>query len=314
MKTLLASLSVLAVLGSGAVADDYPTRTIEVLTHAGPGGGTDVTARMMMLRARMELRTDMVVVNKRGWGGGTAMDHFLDQPADGHTILAFTTGHIAAILNGRTALTLDDIRPIARGTEDPQILMARCDRYPDAEAFIKIQKQRSLTYGTTHLGNIDDVSAHMFAEKGGLETPKVQPYPGGGELAEQLVAGSVDVAVLNLSEAGAEIAASSICPLVVLAKTRMAALPDVPTARELGIDVSLSTVRGFVVHRDTPDAVVAQLEEGLMAAMNHAVYQGFLDAAGLETTSVAGAQVWGAQIEQLYKEMQTSLSTLGFLE
>ena len=85
MKFLtVASATVISVVGiSSAVAAEYPSKTVEVITHAGNGGGTDVTSRMMMLRARRELGGDMVVVNKKGGGGAVAMDHYLKQPADG---------------------------------------------------------------------------------------------------------------------------------------------------------------------------------------------------------------------------------------
>ena len=314
MKKLLAFAAAVAVSGGAGTAQDYPTKTIEVVTHAGAGGGTDVTARMMMLRARRELGQDMVVVNKRGGGGAVAMDYYLDVPADGYSILTFTIGHAAELAKGKTKMTLDDIRPIARGTDDPQILMARCGEYDGADAFVAAQKDEPLTYGTTHLGNIDDVSAFMFTLKGDLATPKIVPFEGGGELATQLIAGAVDVAVLNLAEATSQIDAGDICPVVVLADERMAALPDVSTAKELGIPVSFSTVRGFVVHKDTPDDVAAKIEESLLNAMNHGVYQGFLESVGLDSTSVAGSEVWGGQLSTMVTDMEAALKELGFIE
>ena len=87
----------MALTGGIAAADEFPTKTIEVVTHAGNGGGTDVTTRMMMLRARRELKTDMVVVNKKGGGGAFAMDHYLNVPADGHSILTLIIGHAATV-------------------------------------------------------------------------------------------------------------------------------------------------------------------------------------------------------------------------
>ena len=69
------SVAIMAMTGTMAAADEYPSKTIEVVTHAGNGGGTDVTTRMMMLRARRELKTDMLIVNKKGGGGAVAMDH-----------------------------------------------------------------------------------------------------------------------------------------------------------------------------------------------------------------------------------------------
>ena len=103
---------------------------IEVITHAGAGGGTDVNSRMMMIRARRTLKQDMVVVNKRGGGGAAAMNYFKTRPADGNSIMTFTVGHAITMAKGKTSLTVDEMAPIARGTNDPQILMVNCKTSP----------------------------------------------------------------------------------------------------------------------------------------------------------------------------------------
>jgi putative tricarboxylic transport membrane protein len=314
LRSFVYSAAILGAATLPAIAEDFPTRTIEVITHAGNGGGTDVTTRMMMIRARRALDTDMVVVNRGGGGGATAMDYYLTLEADGHSILTYTIGHAATMALGNTDMKLSDIRPIARGTDDPQILMVRCGEYDSADAFLNAQREDGLIYGTTHLGGIDDVSAFMFARKGNLATPTMLPFEGGGELATQLITGAVDVAVLNLAEAGSQIAAGEVCPIVVMAPERMSGLPDVATAMELGIDANFSTVRGFVVHADTPDDVALKLEEGLLEAMNHPVYQAFLESAGLDATSVAGSEVWGGQITSMLGDMDAALRDLGFIE
>ncbi len=313
VATTAFSAALLFSVGSVHAAD-YPSKTVEVVTHAGAGGGTDVTTRMMMLRARRELKQNMVVVNKKGGGGAVAMNYYLGVPPDGYSILTFTIGHAATLAKGKTKMVLDDIRPIARGTDDPQILMVKCGSFDSAKAFIAAQKNSAITYGTTHLGNIDDVSAFMFTKKGGMKTPKIVPFDGGGELATQLVAGAVDAAVLNLAEAGSQIDAGEVCPIVVLADQRMNALSDVPTAKELGIDVSFSTVRGFVVHKDTPDEVAEKIEQALLKSMNHTVYQGFLTSVGLDSTSVAGSDVWGDQLQTMVNDMESALKELGFIQ
>lgn len=306
--------SMAVVVGMSSVhADEFPSKAIEVVTHAGNGGGTDVTTRMMMLRARRELGQDMIIVNKKGGGGAAALEHYKTVPADGYTILTFTVGHAAVVAKGKGGMTIDELRPLARGTDDPQILMTKCGTYADAEDFVAKQKEAAITYGVTHLGNIDDVSAFMFAKKGGMQTPKMLPFDGGGELATQLVAGAVDAGVLNLAEASAQIEAGEICPTVVLADERMSKIADVPTAKELGIPVSFSTVRGFAVHKDTPEDVAQKLEEALVKSMEHTVYQGFLTSVGLDSTSVVGSDVWGPQIETTVKEMEAALKELGFI-
>ena len=314
IKSGALAVAMTAVGLTTAFADDYPSKTIEVVTHAGNGGGTDVTTRMMMLRARRELKTDMVIVNKKGGGGAFALEYYKTVPADGYTILTFTVGHAAVVAKGKGGMKIEDLRPIARGTDDPQILMTKCGADKDAEDFVAQQKKEGINYGVTHLGNIDDVSAFMFAKKGGMKTPKMVPFDGGGELATQLVAGAVDAGVLNLAEASAQIEAGEICPTVVLADERMAKIADVPTAKEMGIPVSFSTVRGFAVHKDTPPEIAEKIEKALLKSMNHTVYQGFLTSVGLDSTSVAGSDVWGPQIETTVNEMEAALKELGFIK
>jgi len=315
LKTAAVCMSsmVMTFAMSSLHAEEFPSKAIEVVTHAGNGGGTDVPTRMMMLRARRELGQDMIIVNKKGGGGAAALEYYNTVPADGYTILTFTVGHAAVVAKGKGGMSIDDLRPIARGTDDPQILMTKCGVYESAEDFIAKQKEAPITYGVTHLGNIDDVSAFMFAKKGGMQTPKMLPFDGGGELATQLVAGAVEAGVLNLAEASAQIEAGEICPTVVLADARMSKIADVPTAKELGIPVSFSTVRGFAVHKDTPDDVAQKIEEALLKSMDHTVYQGFLSSVGLDSTSVVGSDVWGPQIETTVKEMEAALKELGFL-
>ena len=75
-KLIGAVSAAVALLTSAAFAEDYPSKTIEVVTHAGNGGGTDVTTRMMMLRARRALKQDMVIVNKKGGGGAAALEYY----------------------------------------------------------------------------------------------------------------------------------------------------------------------------------------------------------------------------------------------
>ena len=254
------AVALTAGLASGpGLAEDFPSKTIEVVTHAGAGGGTDVNSRMMMLRARRTLNTDMVVVNKRGGGGAAAMNYFADRPADGHTIMTFTIGHAITMAKGKTKLKVDEMAPIARGTDDPQIYMVNCktSKYKTPEELVAGMKAEKLKVGTTQIGTIDHITAYIFSKKGGLQQPTIVPFKGGGELATQLVAGAIDVGVLNLSEASAQIEAGDICPLIVMGKKRMKPIPDAKTATELGIPVVLSTVRGFVTHSAVPAEKVA---------------------------------------------------------
>ena len=309
----VAGVAVTALGIANAVADEFPSKTFEVITHAGAGGGTDVTSRMMMLRTRRELKQDMVVVNKRGGNGAAAMQYFLSRPDDGYTILAFTIGHAITMAKGKTSMQVKDMRPLARGTDDPQLFMVNCKTspYKTSDEFVEAMKTDKLKFGTTNAGGIDHITAYVFAKKGGLKQPDIVPFSGGGEVATQLVAGAVDVGVLNLAEAQAQIDSGDICPIVVLGVERMKPIPDVKTAQEMGIDAVFSTVRGFVTHAGVKDADAAVVEKAMLKGMNHKVYMSFLDSVGLDASSIVGHEAWGEQISKMIEDMKPAIKEMG---
>ena len=130
VRTLTAITAGLCVMALSGTVTEAGKPAIEVITHAGAGGGTDVNSRMMMMRSRRVLKQDMVVVNKRGGGGAAAMNYFMTRPADGNSIMTFTVGHAITMAMGKTKLKVEDMAPIARGTNDPQILMVKCKTSP----------------------------------------------------------------------------------------------------------------------------------------------------------------------------------------
>ena len=313
-KALLAAVFLIVevpFLSSIASAD----QAIQAITHAGFGGGTDVTTRMMLLRARRVLKQDMQLVNKKGGGGAASMDYMMSLPADGQHTLTWTTGHAVSMALGKTKVKLSDMQPLARGTDDPQLFVVNCkEDIKDAKKFVSTQKKKALSYGTTHTGGIDDVSAIAFTKKGGLKTPKIVAYKGVAPIKTNLIKGDIDVGVLNLGEALTEINEGKLCVSVVLANKRMQKLSSVPTAKELGIDVALSTVRGFVTRKGAPADRVKQLEEGMIKAMSHNYFKNFLTEIGLDETSVVGADEWGKQMENMLTEMTAQLKALGYIK
>ena len=311
----LALAGLAAANGSGAQAADKPA--IEVITHAGAGGGTDVNSRMMMLRARRTLKQDMVIVNKRGGSGAAAMNYFMTRPADGNTLMTFTVGHAITMAMGKTRLKVADMAPIARGTNDPQILMVNCRTSPyktPAQFVAGMKKGDKLKFGGTHTGTIDHITVYLWAKRLGVPMPTYIPFKGGGELATQLVAGAVDVGTLNLSEAAAPVEAGDMCPLVILAEQGMAPIPKAKTAKAMGIDLVLSTTRGFVTHAGVDRQRRQQLETGLTKAMKHSLYQAYLVNSGLDANSPQPSAPWGRQIKAMVNEFGPALREMGLVK
>jgi len=315
LALIVAAAATALMVSASTLAAELPP--IEVVTHAGAGGGTDVNSRMMMLRARRTLKQDMVVVNKRGGGGAAAMNYFLSRPADGNTILTFTVGHAITMAKGKTKLKVEDMAPLARGTNDPQILMVSCKTspYKTPEAFVAGMKNGDkLKFGGTQIGTIDHITVYLWSKRLGVKMPIYIPFKGGGELATQLVAGAVDVATLNLSEAAAPVEAGDICPLVILAENGMAPIPKAKTAKALGIDLVLSTTRGFVTHAGVDPARRAALEKGILKAMQSSIYQAYLTNSGLDSTSPQPSGPWGEQIKAMVGEFGPALKEMGLVK
>ena len=302
---------------TSAATEAAEKTAIEVITHAGAGGGTDVNSRMMMLRSRRTLKQDMVVVNKRGGGGAAAMNYFMSRPADGNTIMTFTVGHAITMGKGKTKLKIEDMAPLARGTNDPQILMVNCKTSPNKtpENFVAgMKKGDKLKFGGTQTGTIDHITVFLWAKRLGVPMPTYLPFKGGGELAPQLVAGSIDVGTLTLSEAAAPVEAGDICPLVILGDAGMGPIPKAKTAKALGIDLVLSTTRGFVTHAGVDPARRAELEKGMAKAMKHSMYQAYLKNSGLDDTSPQPSGPWGKQIKFMVGEFGPALKEMGLIK
>ena len=307
-----------AVLAAGMISaqEEYPSDTINVVTHAGPGGGTDITTRMMMLRGRRVFDQDMVVVNKRGGSGAAALQYLNSVECDGHTIMTLTQSHILQIAQDKVPVTIDQVVGLARATLDPQIITVRADsEIQTLDDLIEKSKaaEGGLKWGTTFVGGTDHIAIHNFTKAAGGIPYTVVPFEGGGDIVTNLVGGDVEVGIVNYAEAEAQFTAGELRPVAALTEERIDSLPDTPTAIEQGIDAEASTIRGFVALDCVPEERLAVLEQGLLAAMNHSVYQNYITSSGMPKNSVVGREEWTAQIRRIYEESQSALKDLGML-
>ena len=299
-----------------AFAEDYPAKTLNVVTHAGPGGGTDITTRMMMLRGRRVLGQDMVVVNKRGGSGSAALMYVNSRPRDGYTFMTITQSHIFQIIQEKVPLKIDDLVGLARATVDPVVVSVPADSPLDSlEDLVKASKEKKggLKWGTTFAGGADHVGIHNFAKKAEGIDYTIVPFKGGGDIVTNLVGGNVDAAILNFAEGESQFGTGELKPIVSLSEERIGGVPDTPTAKELGVEALAATVRGFAVLSGVPEDRQKILSDGLVKAMEHSVYQGYLENGGMAPSSVAGQEVWNEHIDRIYVESQTALKELGLL-
>jgi tripartite-type tricarboxylate transporter receptor subunit TctC len=306
--------AILAAPGIGRAQGSFPERTLEVVTHAGVGGGTDITARMMMVQAAGEFKQELVVVNRTAGSGAQALQYLASKPADGHTIILVTQTHLLTQIRNRNVPQFSELVPLARATDDPQLVLVRRESpFRTAADLVAAGKQRSLRFGGTHVGGVDHIAIFSFGRAASMQQPTLVPFRGGGEIVINLVGGNTDSALVNPAEAEAQLRSGELRPLLALSEKRLPGFPDLPTAKETGIDCVASTVRGFCVLRGTPEDRVARLEQGLIRAMSGPIFKSYLENTGQSPDSVVGRAAWGAQLQAFHDSGREALQALGLL-
>lgn len=319
-KFILSSIASALALGacSGNRSGEpkpYPSKSIEFVIHAGVGGGTDRNARALATPLTEALNADIAFASKKGGAGAVAMKYINSRPADGYTLTVLTTGHATAIARGRSAMGVDDFIYLGQGTSEPQVFFAKCDRFASAKDFIAYQKQTALSYGITNVGGIDDIAALWFARVGDLQAPRAVPFKSGGEIVTNVIAGNVDVAVLNPAEALTQVESGEICPVVVLAPSRFPSYRETPTAKEMGIDVSFSVLRGFAIKAGAPEEVVEKLKASIAVAVDSEYYRDFLQQNDLDfNSSVGTSEEFESEFRSLVDEMARAMKGLGYIQ
>jgi tripartite-type tricarboxylate transporter receptor subunit TctC len=270
----------------------------------------------MMVHAPGVFKTEFVVVNRVGGSGASAMQYMMEKPRDGHVIALITQTHLLTILRSKGKFNYDEFVPLARATDDPQILaVGKGSPYKSARELVSAAKGKALKYGTSLVGGVDHIAVVSIARAAGMQQPTIVPFRGGGDVVINLVGGNIDCALVNYAEAESQIKSGDIRPLVIFAASRLKALPNVPTGKEIGVDAgNQSTVRGFVTSRGTPPERVKALEEGLVKAMQGQMFTTYLESSGQALDSVAGSGPWKTQLDQFMVEGKQTLEALGLLK
>jgi putative tricarboxylic transport membrane protein len=309
------ALAAVALPSDTALADKFPTKPIQVVIHAKYGGGTDTTARMMMIRARRYLGVDMQVVAKRGGSGAKAHQYATTRPRDGYTILALTQSHLYTIARGKSPLKIGDVVGIARAMDDPTfITVGKASPYMNLGDLINASKIKALNWGVAQIGGTEHIGLATFAKAAGIKY-KVIPFGSGAQMVQALMSGAIVATLPNVSEAVEQVKDGTFRALTVMAAKRLGDYPKVPSTFELGYKVSTSTTRGYWVLKGTPQHHIEILSKALVKAMKHKTFAGYLATAGLTVAdSVAGYKVWDEHIKAEYKTAAAALAALGLLK
>jgi putative tricarboxylic transport membrane protein len=235
-----------------------PTRTVEVIVPAGPGGGADQMARTLqgIVSKHSLMKQSMVVINKSGGAGGEGFLDVKNSAGNPNKLVITLSNLFTTPLATGIPFSYKDITPVAMMALDEFVLWANAEKpYKNAKEYIEAVKSAngSMKMGGTGSKQEDQIITVAIQQKTGAKFTYI-PYKGGGEVAVQLVGNHIDSSVNNPIEAVAHWRAGKLRPLCVFDSKKLdyhdkiagdLAWDSIPTCKESGLDVEYLMLRGF---------------------------------------------------------------------
>lgn len=240
--------------GGGEAAAQFPTKAIQIMAPASPGGGWDTTARLVAqhLSEGKISPVPVEVFNVPGAGGTVGLAQLVSQNnADPYTIMMMGRVMIGAILTNKSPVTLDQTTPLARMTAEYEaIVVNSASPYQTLQDLIDAFKAdpKSLAWAGGSAGGTDHILVGQIAKAVGVSPTDINyvAYAGGGEAATSILANEVGAGVSSVSEFSEFVKSGQMRMLAVSSEKRLDIVADVPTLQEAGVDVTLLNWRGLV--------------------------------------------------------------------
>lgn len=282
-----------AVTGIGAqcvLAQSYPTRSIRLVVPSSPGGGTDITGRILAQKLSEQLGQQVVVDNRAGAGTTIGNDLVAKSAPDGYTLLmGISTLAINPSMYAKLPYdALRDFAPISQAVAVPNILTV----HPSVPAktvkeFIALARARpgSITYGSAGLGTSPHLSGELFKTLARIDMVHV-PFKGSGQSVISLLAGEIGANFPSIPTAIPYIKAGRLRALGVTTVKRTQALPDVPSIAEAGLPGYEATQWfGVLAPAATSRAIIDRLYQEASRALLTPDVKGRLSAEGAEVVA-----------------------------
>ena len=299
LQQLSMVLALVALPWVDAHAQPYPTRPIHLVVGAPVASGMDLAVRILAERLREDLGQPVIVENRPGADGIIAARTVATAPPDGYTLLPSTNSQMSInpILNRNLPYDpLRDFEPIAMFTRVPLVLVVNASLPVSSVAELIAYARANptlLNYGSG--SSVFMFSTEIFKSLAGIEMRQI-PYNGIPPVVTGLLAGDVQVGIVNLAPALAHIQAGKLKALAVMNPSREPVLPDVPTLAEAGVrGYDVLVWLGMFAPAGTPPEVVTRLHDAIVRAIATPEVRDKLLAAGMipspSTPSALGATV-----------------------
>jgi len=298
--SLLVTLS--ALLGQSALAQDYPQGPLTMIVPFAPGGSTDIIGRMVAERLSAVLKQPVVVENRAGAGGNIGAMAVAKAKPDGRTMLFGTTGILSInefIYPNPGYKVGQDLIPVVYATSISNVLILN-KNLPVASVadLIKLAKEKpgKLSFGSSGAGSSTHLSGELFKVMAGVDITHI-PYKGSSQALIDLMGGQIDMIFDNAPSAVPLLESGQVKALAITSMEPLSVLPQVPTMDQAGVKgyESLSWT-GIVVPGGTPPAVIERLNHEVNLILQEPQVLKKLDELGARPTG-GSQQAFAAHIE-----------------
>jgi tripartite-type tricarboxylate transporter receptor subunit TctC len=270
----------------------YPEKKIRFIAAFAPGGGADIMARAVTKFANLHLGGRLYVENIPGASGAIGFREGAKSAPDGYTLVMMVTSIMAAPHVTKNFPTYDLFDPICVAAQDPTMFSVKTDsRFKTIQDLIAYSKANPgmLSVATAGVGAIDHLYIAAFAKSIGT-TFNFVPYKGAGPATVAAAGGHAEAVGSGYSEAFSLMTGKKLRPLVIFTNTRSPLFPDVPTAKEIGHDLSVMLWRAVVVPKGTPQDVKDVLVSAFKKAVEDAEFQKMVKEMGLEPAFIGPSE------------------------
>ena len=287
-------IALLIALSSSVAAQDYPSRPIRMVVPFAPGGGTDISARIVAEGMSQSLGQTIVIDNRPGAGSVLGCEIVAHSAPDGYTLLLgnISMAFNAALYKKLPFDTLRDFIPVSLVTDQPNILVAHPSLpAKDFKEFIALARSQpgKLTYGSAGLGAGTHLAMEMLMMSQKIDLVHV-PYKGTGPALTAILGNQISAFFSTFASAMPHVKANRLRGYAVTSQKRAPTLPAVPTVAESGVPgYEYSTWYGLLVPARTARPIVEKLNKTTVAVLKSPDYSKRLEAQGMEPTPSTAA-------------------------
>jgi len=265
----------------------YPNRPITLIVPYSAGGGMDLIARALEKTASTNLGQPLIIINKPGGGGTTGWNELVNAAPDGYTIgmsgvdIIFQSLYGLSKTNYPTAL-----EPLVQITSSPSVMVVQAEKpWQNVDDLVRYAQQHpgQLKFAHNGVGSILHIHGEMFAKATNTVVDQV-PFQGSAEALAALLGGHVQVIFINPATIKEHLKNGTVRVLAVTSEQRLTdpIFADVPTFKELGLDIVFSYWIGVAAPKEMPIEVKAKLAEGLKAIIIDPEFQRNVENIGLQ--------------------------------